>query len=1012
MSSRLLSYLKYSLLALAAPALWALQAWLNGRLGALLTSPLPLLMVFGAAGAVLACVLVLRSRLRPGRAAQQTSSSTAPREQRLRDIVRAHKIMLADERRTFVVLNALPQQGCYPPVDDATPRVQDLASRKVGAFPLLEVQSNLLVQGNEEDAGLWWSLLDEFGTAAPQGVVLIIGAEQLLGFSAQQRHAMALVWRQRLVELARRWGRWLPLQILVTECNTLPGFLMAQARLAAPLPALSFAPGDNSRALGAIHQQIKALFALPEEALFERLETQPDRQARRHAYAFPADWGDLAQKLQETLTLTLAPQPGQRQCGLQSLRFCAGRDNATANQTLQQAMIAAWPNGKVRRWARRCAVVWRLSPEALWGVLLLAAIGGAMAYFQSERQSLERINDHLTVLDQPGSNAAVVGPGNGLTERLNSARALRDQSTAQNMTAVGALAGDAQRLYRRLLTDGLLPDSRRRLEQALVVAKTDDQAALLLGHYLTLNGGAPMTQVEQTVAWLSESWRQDPLNSLGVVQRRQLVGHLSTLLSVPQLEGAQLNQALIRQVRERLAQHPQPERLLGRLLSAVAVKPAATSATASDIDLFFQRADGLAVTSKLAGYYNREGYRQLRGQLTRGLPSALAYDDWLMGDAPGKVTPALTAAVLRAYFTDYVDHWDAFLAELSFVLPAADGRGNWMQRLAQPDSALFRLLATVVQETQPMRANDEGDAGEPAGVDPVSQHFSALQLALTQGTFGERLQAALLVSMRNLQGAGLQERQPDLLAESIAEAPLALQPLLQGLLVASRTGMRQQRQLMLNRLWRTSVAASCRTDLNGRYPFEQQAEHEVSLANFNRIFAPEGELEGFLAQAGEEIPANGWFTRSEQLRRFFFSGEDKQAAFNLSVRPLRMHPDIDSFILTDGEQTLRYAHGPILPVEFRWPARAAKSGLRAQVVLHNGEIRHVSVAGQWAWFRLFDQAIEPNDAGGKTLTLDFSGYPVTLALMPPEGQTPDDLLRGLSCPEEIVFNLADDSVGH
>ncbi|MEA5206373.1 ImcF-related family protein [Enterobacter mori] len=1008
MSSRLLSYLKYSLLALAAPALWALQAWLNGRLGALLASPLPLLLVFGAAGAVLACGLALRSRLGLGGTSQQTPSSPAPREQRLRDIVRAHKIMLAGERRTFVVLNALPQQGCYPPVDDETPRVQDLASRKIGAFPLLEVQSSLLVQNNEEDAGLWWCLLDEFGTAAPQGVVLVMGAEQLLGFSAEQRHAMALVWRQRLTELARRWGRWLPLQILVTECDSLPEFLMAQARLAAPLPVLSFVPGDNTRALGSIQQQMKALFAWPEEALFERLETLPDRQARRHAYVFPVDWGELTQKLQETLTLTLAPQPGQRQCGLQSLRFCAGRDNATVSQTLQQAMIAAWPNGKVRRWARRCAAIWRLSPGALWGVLLLAAIGGVTVYFHSERQRLERITDHLTVLEQQGGNVTTIGPGDVLTERLNSARALRDQSSGQNMSAIGVLASDAQGFYRRLLNDGLLPDSRRRLEQALVKAKTDDQTALLLGHYLTLNGGAPERQIEQTLSWLSESWRSDPLLQLDPLRHSQLIDHLRVLLSTAQIEEAQLNQALIRQMRERLARYPQSERLLGRLLSAVAVQPVATSTLASDIDLFFQRADGLAVTSKLAGHYSREGYRQLREQLIQALSSALAYDDWLMGDAPGKVTSALTEAVLQAYFTDYVDHWDAFLAELSFVLPATDGRGNWMQRLAQPDSALFRLLAKVTQETQPIRATDDDEA---ADVDPVSQHFSALQLALTQGTFVERLRTALLTSMRNLQGTGLQEPQPDLLAETIAEAPQVLQPLLQGLLFVNRSGMQQQRQTMLNRLWRTSVAASCRTELTGRYPFEPQAESEVSLANFNRIFAPEGELDGFLALTSEEIPANAWFTRSQQLQRFFFPGQNKQAEFSLNVHPLHMHPDIDSFMLTDGVQTLRYAHGPILSIEFRWPARTAKSGLRAQVVLHNGETRHVSVAGQWAWFRLFDQAIEPNDAEGKTLTLDFSGYPVTLALMPPEGQTPNELLRDLGCPEEIFFNIAEHSVG-
>jgi len=61
-----------------------------------------------------------------------------------------------------------------------------------------------------------------------------------------------------------------------------------------------------------------------------------------------------------------------------------------------------------------------------------------------------------------------------------------------------------------------------------------------------------------------------------------------------------------------------------------------------------------------------------------------------------------------------------------------------------------------------------------------------------------------------------------------------------------------------------------------------------------------------------------------------------------------MHPDIDSVVLTDGERTLRYTHGPILPVEFHWPARHAARGLRAQIKLHNGETRHLAISGQWA----------------------------------------------------------------
>jgi len=1002
MLSRLLSYLKYSFLALAAPALWTLHAWLNGRLGTLLASPLPLLLAFAGVGALVVCWLTLRRWLGVHRATPQVPAPPGPREQRLRNIVRVHNISLAGKRQTFLVLNALPQWGSYPPADDGAPRVQDVGSREVGAFSLLEVQSNLLLQTSAEDAGLWWSLLDEFGTTAPQGLVLMIGAEQLLSYNREQRHAAALAWHLRLAELTQRWGRWLSLQILVTECDALAGFLTAQARLAVPLPALNFVPGNNTRALGEMRQQMTALFFYPEDGLFERLEALPDRRTRRNDYIFPADWAALGQTLQETLTLVLAPLRGQRQCWLQSLRFCAGRDDTTVYQRLQQTMSTVRPNSRWRRWEWRCAAAWRLSRHVFWGVFMLMTIGGVLAYFQSERLRLERIVEHLALLEQQGGNTANVGPANELVEQLNRAQRLLEESRARKISAAHALTSDAQRLYRRLLTDMLLPDSRRRLEQAIAMAKIDDEASLLLGHYLTLRGGASKPQTEQAVAWLSESWRSDPLNQLDEQQLGQLAGHLRALFSPSQVEEAKLNQALIQQVRKRLARQPRLQRLLSRLKPTLNDQLKTVPVAESDIDLFFQRADGFAVTSGFFGYYSRLGYQQLAVQLTRELPAALAYDNWLMGNAPDRVTPALTAAILQLYFTEYREYWDDFLAGLSFVLPPAAGWETWMKRLAQRDSALFRLLAMVARETQPTWVGESTEVSPP-GTDPVSQHFATLHRALTQDEFGERLRAALLATAWGLQRA---EQRPDSLAENVAEAPQALQPLLQGLLAVSRTSMQQQRQALLNNLWQTTVEKSCRTAINGHYPFERQADKEVSLADFNRLFAPQGELDRFLAQTGDERPANGWFMRSERLQEFFFRGEAKQAALSFNVRLVRMHPDIDSFLLTDGEQTLRYAHGPILPVEFHWPARLVTGGLRAQIVLHTGETRQIVISGQWAWFRLFDQAVEPDGAGGGAVTLDFSGYPVRLALTLPDDAVPLALLRDLNCPEVIDFAMA------
>jgi type VI secretion system protein ImpL len=995
MSSRLLHYLKILLLALSAPAIWALQAWLNGRLGDLLVSPLPLLIIFIGTVVLLGCWLMLRRRLGAGGMAEKIPSLLEPREQRVRNIVRAHKITFPRESRTFLVLNALTQQRSYPPSDAERPPFQDVVSREIGTFPLLEVQNNLLLQMSEEDSGLWWSVLTEFGSAAPRGVVLMIGVDQLLGYNGEQRHSVALTLRLRLAELAQRWGHWLPLQILVTECDALAGFLTAQSRLGGPLPPLNFTRGDNARTLIVFRQQMEALFPCPAEDLFERLEALPDRHSRRNDYVFQSDWEGLGKALQETLTLIFAPLRGQHQCWLQSLRFCAGRDNTTVYQTLQQAMNTARPNGRWRRLGRRYMAMMSLPPHVFWGALILIAVSGALVHFQSDRLRLERVAGHLAELEQPDNNSASIGSPNELFKQLNSIRRLLDESVARKITATRMLADDAERIYRSLLIGRLLPDSCRRLEQALVTAKTDDDAAMLLGHYLTLGGRASAWQTEQTVSWLSESWRNDPLIHLDEQQRVLLGDHLRALLSIPQIETGKLNKALIQRVRERLGQKPRLQRLLSRLFIS---QPERESEADSVIDLFFQHIDGLAVTSRFSGDYSRWGYRQLTKQLNHELPRVLATDNWLMGNAPERVTPALTTAILQVYFTNYIDYWDSFLKELTFVLPTGKGWETWMKRLAQKDSALFQLLETVELETQPTLSDSHNEESQ-SGSNPVSRHFSSLHHALTAGEFSEKLRVALLADTRSLQST----EQQDLLAESLAEAPQALLPLMQKFLAARRADLRQQRQMMLNEQWQTTVEASCRTTINGRYPFERQAVDEVSLADFTRLFAPRGELDRFMAQAGDEHPINRWFIHTERLQRFFFGKQDKQPALSLNVRPVQMHPDIDSFMLTDGEQVVRYAHGPILPVEFHWPSRSAARGLRAQIVLHNGEIRHFTLTGQWAWFRLFDQAIEPNGDGGETVTLDFSGYPVRLALTLPEGFSPVELLRDVSCPKEIAF---------
>jgi type VI secretion system protein ImpL len=981
-----------------------LQAGLRGRLEALLASPLPLLIVSGAVATFLACGLAIRHWRRKSKTEQKVKTAPTPREQRLRNIVVTHQLALAANQSAFLLLNTQHWQGSDPVSEEAEGSydVPDVVSREISVFSVLEVQSNLLLQENEQDAGLWWSLLDAYGHV-PKGVVLTISAAQLLEDNEEQGVATALALRMRLAELAQRWGEGLPLQIVLVGCNVVDGFSSMRQRQ--DIAVLHFTSGGNMRTLGGLCQQMQALFVSQDMGLFEHIEKQTDRRERCQVYTFPGNWTLLGLKMHAFLTLLLTASPDQRQCELQSLRFCGETGGVTIYQARLQAMNSTQRNGAVRRWFRRGTVTFRFPYGLFFCLLLIAAVGGSLAYFHSERQHLERITDYLTRLEQWDLPA---NPGPELVAGLNIAKQLWDESSSHKISFTRDLIDDTRQLYLHLLNNGLLPDSRHRLEQALLQAKTDEQAARLLGLYLGLNGGVPLSLVEQALDWFRESWRNDLLIGLDTLQRRQLADHLRVLLTTSHAEEVRLNQVLIQQVRERLSAQSLPERLLRRLHAEEARPPTSGLAKGTDIDFFFQRQDGGRVTSGMTGRYSRWGYRHLEQRISQVLPNVLAEDYWVMGEVPEQVTPMLVNAVRQAYFKRYVRYWDTFLADLSLVLPPTGGNWiPWLKQLAQADSALFSLLTAVSEEIRPTRVDGTGTESEPLEEDLVSRHFFTLHSALDKDVYREELQMALIAAAQEIPLAGEDsstgaERQ-NKLADIVERSPRQIQPLLEGLLDANRAHRQQKQQMALNQLWQTTAGGRCEVAVHQRYPFDQQAAEEVSLVDFNWLFSSGGALDRFQEQAGENIPNNAVFTRREQIQQFFFLNQ-KHAALDFSVRPVSLHHNIAYFTLTDGVETLRYGHGPIQSVEFHWPPQSAARVLRAQITLHSGETREVEIAGQWAWFRLFELATEQNDVGEKLLRLDFSGNPVALGITLPQSKTPpEELLRDLLCPNEVVF---------
>lgn len=997
MLAHVLCFLKYLIPAALVMLAWLSQTRGSGGLDALLASPVLLsgMLVLGIAAIVGICAL--KKKRAAAKDSTEDNSQPTPREQRLKNQLQANKLV-RKKHPDFLVLNIGSGTGIYPSAVDETPASEDVADVYIttsGPFTALEVKRHLLQQEQDEDRRLWWCVLSEFGKHTPQGVILMINAAQLLFNTQAQCLAQGLALQRRLCELSQIWKRELPLQIVLTQCDVLDGLRITPK----PVSPLHFTYRESRQVSELLEIRMCAIFDVPDKTRFGYLESLTDKYSRRAAYLFPTEWSRLAQKVNEFLVLVLARQSRNRACWIQSLYFCAEGEGGAVSEIRLQAMLAAKKNSGLWCHVRRYQAALYLSPGVMSALALLACVAGFSGYLHSENKRIADISEHINTFENlplPGNRAGITSE---YIEQLHRARLLWTESVN---TGHRALIEETHQLYYQLLKDKLLPDSARRIAQALAKAEADDKSASLLAVYLTLQGAAQRKDREKTLHWLREDWRNDPRVKLSESQRQQLTLSLQTLLESLQIGDVGLDRSLIKQVRMHLSGQSQPQRLLSQLLTIpdeVAMR-GPEKKDEQEVDIYFRQGNYHRVTQGLNGRYSREGYQQLLHNIASRLPETLAFDNFIMGDTDNPVTPEIINNILQYYYADYIQHWETFLHELNFIVPATpQGRIKWLQTLAQSDSALFTLFTVIVRETQLLPVSHDADQQAAPEIDRVTQHFAALRRLLSQKTFSDSLQNALLSASRVLRQA---EGGGDTLDESIASAPQELHPLLIQLSSVIRNDIKRQTLSTLNDRWQKMAGEECRLNLEERYPFDRQASKEIAIEEFNHWFSPQGKLNQFQAEANDELFNNSFFIQGARLQHIFYPDGEKKASMGMHIRPESMDPEIDRFILSDGAVTLEYSHGPLHPVVFTWPAAQVTSGVIARIILRDGTERRMMFRGAWAWFRMFDQLTETTTEGKKKLVLNFSGYPVRLLVAFDAGSDdPDALLQTLHCPEDF-----------
>lgn len=504
----------------------------------------------------------------------------------------------------------------------------------------------------------------------------------------------------------------------------------------------------------------------------------------------------------------------------------------------------------------------------------------------------------------------------------------------------------------------------------------------------------------------------------------------------------------------------------------------------------FTRASGEPLERGIPGLFTYAGYHDLfNARLPEFVGKAQSVDAWVMGrgvelgaqkktleDAAGRLTgnDPLTREIRRLYLNEYAQRWETFLGDIRTVT------GNnlafdldILRNFAAPDSPLARLGRAAVAETtlsRPVDAEDKSLADKAMSAfekknekvsalavraearqerEVVDNRFAALREVVTgqadatapgaQPAAGKPQLDAIAgmvnayytslvvannaLNTRNLPppaDAGAQLRM------EAAKLPAPFNTVLSDLVVQGTRDVNKGIGDILIAQMDAVIGESCRSAIDGKYPFTPTSMQDVDPEDFARIFAAGGVLDDFFQKvlaphvdttitpwrykltAPDVPPVAGPslvpFERAKEIREVFFRDPGaKRMAWKVDLKVVELDPEIVELNMDFDGQSQRYVHGPVIPLKVTWPGPRGGQGAEMTASPRiRPDTSTLTANGPWALMRVIAKG---RLAGSATAShflaeYDFDGRKAKLDINTGSLANPwtTGLLQGFACP--------------
>lgn len=581
--------------------------------------------------------------------------------------------------------------------------------------------------------------------------------------------------------------------------------------------------------------------------------------------------------------------------------------------------------------------------------------------------------------------------------------------------------------YYRILENAFLPRLMVRMEQVLKDSMNDpDTAYQALKAYLMV-GNPDRMKTEFVSKWVQQDWQATLARTLSADQMEQLTGHLEALLELqPLTPPFDLDSNLVMTMRDMLSRTTMAERIYAVIKSEhqnEGKQFSIASASGKDGARVFIRSSGLPLTQGIPALFSPEGYHQMYLPTETRIINEMEDESWIFAtEASGAEQVSQTElinSIRRRYFEDYTDQWVEFLEDIR-IRPFASmsQAAEILQILTSDDSPLRMLLVNVSNATR-LAPEEKLTEGADEGMSIKDRIASIFRIESNDGTslLDPDVIDRSFASLHKLADARDNGPSPlDSLLGDLQELYLYIDQLARSSSDQLLTGLQSQAGTAITRVrlrgerspapvgewillvvsdsnnlvaggaeatirsaWASDVVPFCRQALNGRYPFDDNAQREVQLRDFGVFFMPGGTLDKFFDHYLSEIvdtTSRTWklkpkvaknisissnslknMQRAKTIQSAFFSTGGATPSISFELRPVRMDPITTSFMLNVNGQSTNYSHGPIFNQSFVWPGDAGLSQVQVQFSPQASSGRSgITLDGPWAFFRLLDQS--------------------------------------------------------